>query len=78
MSKKTKRQRLKRDPMNQTRGKVRAWAKRAGAVLDTVIFKNRRPMLVGFLSGHYHPNSKTRRFYQRRYDGNRFPYQPST
>lgn len=67
----TKRQRLRRDPMNQKRAKVRAWAKQYGAIvspyLETpgsgVLTKTRWLFLHGFRPDAkfpFHPNSRVR------------------
>lgn len=66
--KRTKRQRLKRDPMNQTAGKVKAWAKKHGALLEHYHFtdsnktlhKRKRPFLMGWAPGKFHPNPRVR------------------
>lgn len=60
----TKRQRLRRDPMNQPRHKVRAWAKKYGAIVDNYsgmgknLVKTPYLMLHGFRDGKRHPNPR--------------------
>lgn len=64
--KRSKRQRLKRDPMNQRRQRAKAWAQKHGAIVETETWTwpgklvTHRLRLVGWVKDKFHPNRRRR------------------
>lgn len=57
----TKRQRLKRDPMNRRRSKVWGWAKKYGAQLERSRSRHFGPSVISYGPKAFHPDTHGRR-----------------